>query len=125
MNENIKCHVDFTCLEHDCKTAVAFDLMEAIEDDKQILCPHCHHAYEFDKKLKEKLEKLLKLILSVREAESILGDVNVCVTVPGGSVKIPYPLLLTRLNTLITLNMGDQKVEFHLRIEPSSPETFK
>lgn len=125
MNEKIKCHMDFSCLQPDCKTPVAFDLIEAVEDDKQILCPNCHHAYEFDKELKGKLEKLLKLILAVREAESILGDVNVCVTTLSGSVKIPYPLLLTRLNTLITLNMGEQKVEFHLRIEPSSPETFK
>ncbi|HRU01137.1 MAG TPA: hypothetical protein P5239_05495, partial [Victivallales bacterium] len=104
---------------------VAFDLIEAIEDNKQILCKNCHCPYEFDTNLKEKLEKLLKLIIAVREAESILGDVNVCVSTPGGTVKIPYPLLLTRLNTLITLEMNGKKVEFHLRIEPSSPETFK
>ena len=38
---------------------------------------------------------------------------------------IPYALLLTRLNTLITLNYGGRSVDFHLRVEPSSPETFR
>ena len=37
-----------------------------------------------------------------RKAEDILGDSNVSVNVAGGEVKIPYALLLTRLNTLIT-----------------------
>ncbi len=125
MRDKIKCHVDFVCIEPDCKAPVAFNLMDAMEKDSQILCPSCHRPYEFEQGLKDKLGKLLKLILAVREAESILGDCNVSVSVPGGSVKIPYPLLLTRLNTLISLDMGGKKVEFHFRIEPTSPDTFK
>ena len=54
-----------------------------------------------------------------------LGDCNVAVAVPAGEVKIPYSLLLTRMNTMITLNLGDQKVDFHLWIEPSSADTFR
>ena len=69
--------------------------------------------------------KLERLILAVREAEPILGDCNVAVAVPAGEVKIPYALLLTRMNTMITLNLGDRKVDFHLWIEPSSPDTFR
>jgi hypothetical protein len=125
MREKIKCHVDFECLAPNCNTPVAFNLMDATEKDKQIICPSCHHAYEFEDDLKDKLTRLLKLILAVREAENILGDCNVSVNVPSGTVKIPYPLLLTRLNTLISLDMQGRKVDFHFRMEPSSADTFK
>ena len=68
---------------------------------------------------------MMELVSAIRQAEDILGDSNVSVNVAGGEVRIPYALLLTRLNTLITLNYGDRKVDFHLWIEPSSPETFR
>ena len=55
----------------------------------------------------------------------ILGDCKVSVNVAGGEVQIPYVLLLTRLNTIITLKLGDKDVDFHLWVEPSSPETFR
>jgi len=117
--------VDFECTGTECGGVVAFNLGDAVAKDFQVICPECHKSYEFDTSLKEKLTKLTELIVAVRKAESILGDCNVAVTVPGGTVKIPYALLLTRLNTMITLNIGDTDVDFHFRVEPSSPETFR
>ena len=117
--------VDFECLANDCPGVVAFNLSDALADEFQALCPKCHNSYQFDDSLKEKLNKLRELIVAVRKAEDILGDCNVAVTVPGGTVKVPYALLLTRLNTMITLNLGGRDVEFHFRVEPSSPETFR
>ena len=104
---------------------VKFNLMDLASDDFQVLCPKCHRPYAFDEALKTKLNKLKNLILVLRDAESILGDCNVAVTVPAGEVKIPYALLLTRLNTMITLNIGDKKVDFHIWIEPTSANTFR
>ena len=85
----------------------------------------CCALRKLNKQLKTKLNKLKNLILVLRDAESILGDCNVAVTVPAGEVKIPYALLLTRLNTMITLNLGEKKVDFHIRIEPASADTFR
>ena len=68
---------------------------------------------------------MLELVIALRNAEDILGDTSVSVNVAGGSVKLPYALLLTRLNTLISLEVGDEKMDFHLRVEPTSPETFR
>ena len=99
--------------------------MDLAADDFQVLCPKCHRPYAFDEALKSKLNKLKNLILVLRDAESILGDCNVAVTVPAGEVKIPYALLLTRLNTMITLKLGEKKVDFHIRIEPTSADTFR
>ncbi len=63
-------------------------------------------------------------MISGDEAD-ILGNCDVAVNVDGKSVKIPYVLLLTRLNTIVSLSVGDKKVDFHFRVEPASPDTFK
>ena len=123
--EKSKAQIDFICMEPDCGAVIKFDLMELAKDDFQTLCPKCHTPYQFNAGLRDKFGKLQKLIEALREAEPILGDCNVAVTVPGGEVKVPYALLLTRLNTMISLKLGDKKVDFHLWIEPSSANTFR
>jgi hypothetical protein len=120
-----KAQVDFLCMESGCDGIVKFNLVDVAQKGFQTLCPKCHKPYELEPELQDKFQKLLMLIGALREAEPILGDCNVSVTVPGGEVKIPYALLLTRLNTMISLKLGDRKVDFHLWIEPSSPETFR
>ncbi len=123
--EKSKAQLDFICAEPGCDAVVKFDLVEVAKDDFQTLCPKCHKPYQFNTELRDKLVKLHNLVLVLRQTESILGDCNVAVSVPGGEVKIPYALLLTRLNTMISLNVGDRKVDFHLRIEPASTDTFR
>ena len=121
-----KAQIDFHCLDDSCGGVVKFNLAEVCNKDFQAVCPKCHRAYALDESLQDKLGRMLKLVAAIREAEDILGDSSVAVTVAGAQeVKIPYALLLTRLNTLITLNFGDRKVDFHLWIEPSSADTFR
>lgn len=123
---NVKmAEVDFECFEDDCNGLIKFNLKDALADDFQAICQQCHRSYAVDEGLKEKLHKLCELIIAVRKAEDILGDCNVAVTVPGKTVKIPYALLLTRLNTMITLQVGGKDVDFHFRVEPASPDTFR
>ena len=120
-----KAQIDFHCLEDDCREVVKFNLSDIASRDFQAVCPKCHKAYQLDDSLKDKLTRMLELVQSIRRAEDILGDAMVSVNVAGGNVQIPYVLLLTRLNTLITLDFGDKKVDFHLWIEPSSQDTFR
>lgn len=123
---NVKmAEVDFECFKGECKGLITFNLKDALNDDFQAVCQECHCSYAFDGMLKEKLQKLCDLIIAVRKAEGILGDCNVAVTVAGQTVKVPYALLLTRLNTMINLKVGDKDVDFHFRVEPASPETFR
>ena len=68
---------------------------------------------------------MLNLVSVIRESEDLLGDAVISVNVAGGSVQIPYAMMLTRLNTVITLDLGDSKTDFHLRVEPSGAETFR
>ena len=120
-----KAQVDFHCLDDECQNVISFNLAEVIQKDFQAVCKKCHKTYSFDAQVQDKLTRMLQLVAAVRNAEDILGDSNVSVNVAGGSVKIPYALLLTRLNTLVTLEMGGKKVDFHLWIAPSSADTFR
>ena len=123
--KDLKAKVDFKCVEAGCDGLICMTLLDAAEPDFQAVCPSCHRPYQFDDGITEKLRKLRELIVAIRRSESILGDCKVAVTVPGGTVKIPYPLLLTRLNTIVTLDLQGRKVDFHFMVEPSSSETFR
>lgn len=122
---SLAAQLDFECLEKDCGTTIRFDLMSLEKNDRQVACPACHRPYRFDKSFVAKLEKLRQLVLAVREAEEIIGDCNVGVATPAGEVKLPYRLLLTRLNTLISLKAFDQVIDFTFRVEPLSEATFR
>ncbi len=124
-NLDAKAQIDFKCIQEGCNGIVKFNLIDVVKDRFQVPCPKCHNPYSFDKQLRDKLMRMRNLIIAIRQAEDIISDCNVAVTVPGGEVKVPYALLLTRLNTMITLNLGDKKVDFHLWVEPASPDTFR
>ena len=96
-----------------------------LKKDGLITCPHCYRQYSFsDSGFIDKLQKLKNLLIAVKEAEDILGDVNVGVNTVAGSAKIPYRLLLTRMNTVITLDVGGQKIDFNFRVEPAKSGDF-
>lgn len=120
-----KAQIDFHCFEPGCDAVVKFNLADIASRDFQAVCPRCHRAYALDDTLRDKLGRMLELINAIRNSEDILGDSIVSVNVAGGEVRIPYALLLTRLNTLITLEVGGRRTDFHLWIEPSSPDTFR
>ena len=120
-----RAQIDFKCFVDGCHGVVKFNLADIGGRDFQAVCPECHRAYTLASELRDKLRRMLELINALRSSEDILGDSVVSVNVAGGEVRIPYALLLTRLNTLITLELDGKKVDFHLWIEPSSPDTFR
>ncbi|MFO7821625.1 MAG: hypothetical protein R6V56_06200 [Lentisphaeria bacterium] len=114
--------VDFICLDDDCESVIKFNILDLEESNGRVTCPVCHREYDFDRPFLQKLERLRNLILSVREAEDLLGDVNVAITTSTDEVRIPYRLLLTRLNTIISIDIGGRQVDFNFRIEPLNEE---
>jgi len=116
--------VDFACLDEECNSPVCFNVMELRESKGRVSCAACHRGYDFEPDFLDKLERLRGLIVAVTNAEDILGSVNVAVTTPAGEVKVPYRLLLTRLNTIISLDIGDRIVDFNFRIEPLKNGAF-
>ena len=120
-----KAVIEFKCSNSDCGSFVSFTLADVSEKGFQAVCPECHRPYELDDDLRSKLSRMLNLVSVIRESEDLLGDAVISVNVAGGSVQIPYAMMLTRLNTVITLDLGDSKTDFHLRVEPSGAETFR
>lgn len=120
-----KAQIDFQCLDDKCDGIIKFTLADIADSDFQTVCRKCYRTYELDGQLREKLLKMLTLITTLREVEDILGDCKISVNVADGEVKIPYALLLTRLNTMISLKIGDRTIDFHLRVEPGAEETFR
>ena len=125
--QNLKssARLDFHCFADGCDGTVKFDVKQVADPGFQAVCPTCHRAYALDAALRDKLTRMMELIGAIRECEDILGDSVVSVNVAGGEVRIPYALLLTRLNTMISLELGGRKTDFHLWVEPSGPQTFR
>ncbi len=116
--EKLRAQVDFICIDETCKAVIDFNVMQLEAKAGLISCPKCHRQYQFDDEFIDKLRRLRTLILAVQDAADILGDIDVAVQTPSHEVKVPYNLLLTRLNTMITLELGGRAVEFNFRIEP-------
>ncbi|NOY80241.1 MAG: hypothetical protein GXP31_04460 [Kiritimatiellaeota bacterium] len=117
--------VDFVCADEECQATVRFNLMGLRESKGRVSCAECHREYRFDRAFIEKLERFRRLILALQEAEDILGDASIAVSTPMGEVKVPYRLLLTRLNTSISLDMGDRRADFNFRVEPLNNGSFR
>lgn len=109
--------VEFICVQDKCDGTVTFKML-ALNNGDKVFCPKCNNEYVFNCELITKLQKFSDLIHAVRESSDILGSTNVSINVNGHSVKIPYRLLLTRLNTVLTLRIGDREIHFRYRVEP-------
>jgi len=118
----LKALVDFECLDTDCAATVQCDLMDLENSKGKIACPVCRRPYHFDKAFRDKLRRFRELLVAIRNAEDLLGDASVGITTAIGEERIPYRLLLTRLNTAITLSVGDRHVDFRFRVEPHNGE---
>ena len=112
-----QCKVEFSCIKDSCGNPVSFVLTE-IEKDGTIVCGKCGKSYSFHPDFVEKMKRFTRLVEAVQDARDILGNTNVAIQVKGNEVKIPYRLLLTRMNTLITLKMDDGELTFRFRAEP-------
>ncbi len=109
--------IEFICLGESCRNIIPISVLK-IENSKNVVCKKCGKKYIFNEELIGKIKKFEKLIITVREAEDILGNTNVGIHLDGHEVKLPYRLLLTRMNTLLTLDIGGQEFTFRFRVEP-------
>ena len=118
-NIELRAHVDFICVDETCKEVVKFNVMELEQSKGVVQCENCRREYQFDKEFIDKLRRLRDLVFAVQNAADILGDINVAVQTPSHEVKVPYSLLLTRLNTMISMDVGNgNNIDFNFRIEP-------
>lgn len=115
--------MEFQCVKDKCGSVISFSVSE-IEKDRRLKCGACGNEYVFNADLITKIRKFENLIKAVKDAEDILGNTNVGISVKGHTVKVPYRLLLTRLNTSLTLKIGAEELVFHFRVEPLKEENY-
>lgn len=109
--------IEFRCVNENCKEILSFCML-AVGDGTTVRCAGCGKEYVFNGALRDKFRKFARLVAAVREAEDILGQTNVGLDIMGHSVQVPYRILLTRMNTFLTLDIGGTKFNFRLRVEP-------
>lgn len=101
-----------------CQGSVEFSVF-ALEQNEKAVCPTCHKTYNFnDETLKRQLRKFSALCAQLIDSEEILSHTAVGIDVGEHHVKVPFKLLLTRFNSCLELEVGDQPVTIYFRIEP-------
>lgn len=109
--------LQFGCQE--CQHPIQFSVFE-LEKAKELKCAGCGMTYNFaDEVLRRQLAKFEKLCEQIRASEEILSNTSVGVSVGEKEVKIPYKLLLSRLNSTLDLMVGDRPLTITFRIEPA------
>ncbi len=112
--------MEFECVS--CSRPVSFSITDMKGQQErgliELLCGGCGKKFVFDAKLSDQLQRFHALILAVQNAKDIIGNIHVGIEVGDRSVKIPYRLLLTRMNPTVRLDIGGQETHFKFRVEP-------
>lgn len=110
--------LQFNCQK--CKAPVNFSIFELENSEEGVVCPECGLVYDFsDEILRRQLSKFEKLCLQIQESEEILSNTSIGIYLGDREIKIPYKILLSRLNSVLDLQMGGQPLKITFRIEPA------
>lgn len=102
-----------------CQHPIQFSVFK-IEKEESVKCPDCGLQYDFsDDILLRQLRKFENLCRQIQLSEEILSNTSVGIYIGDREVKIPYKLLLTRLNSTLDLLVGDHPLTITFRIEPT------
>lgn len=110
--------LEFTC--QNCENPVCFTIFALDKEETKITCEKCNQVYELgDPVLLRQLKKFTALCKQLVESEEILSSTSVGIDIGEHHVKIPYKILLTRLNPVLDLVIGETPLTIKFRIEPT------
>lgn len=110
--------LQFSC--QSCHHPVCFSLFELEQGGWQVRCSQCDVSYDFNEvDLRRQLRKFEALCRQIHESEEILSNTSVGVHIGDREIKIPFKILLSRLNSTLDLMMGDAPIRITFRIEPA------
>jgi hypothetical protein len=108
-----------------CQHSVEFSVFELEKIGNKIKCKGCGLIYDFnDETLKRQLRLFENLCRQIQLSEEILSDTSVGVFVGDREIKIPFKILLSRLNSSLRLTMGNQPFNISFRLEPTTDFAF-
>ncbi len=107
----------FRC--EDCDQPVTFSVVDLDKHHSNIVCEHCSKEYALsDPTLKRQLTKFEALCRQIAESEEILGNAAIGIDVGPHHIKVPYKILLSRLNSSLELTLGSRPLTIEFRMEP-------
>ena len=110
--------LEFDC--HSCGNPVSFSVFELDQPQCKVECEECKQSYKLeDEVLMRQLTKFTALCKQLIESEEILSTAAVGIDVGEHHVKVPFKILLTRLNPVLDLVIGDRPFSIRFRIEPT------
>lgn len=112
-----KSTLQFDCQK--CEQPIHFSIFELDGPNGTLCCSNCNKKYAFkDEILNRQLKKFEALCRQIADSEEILGDTAIGIDIGEHHVKVPYKLLLTRLNSCLDLMIGDKPLSISFRLEP-------
>lgn len=110
--------LEFHC--QSCQAPVNFSIFDLDKKEGEINCPNCSVIYDFSEdNLKRQLKKFEGLCCQIQNSEEILSNTSIGIYIGDKEVKIPFKILLTRLNSTLDLMIGDKPLTIRFRIEPT------
>ncbi len=110
--------LQFKC--QNCEKNISFSIFELENSEEEIVCTGCNTSYDFnDETLKRQLSKFEKLCMQIQQSEEILSNTSIGVYLGDREIKIPYKILLARLNSTLDLIVGNKPLTIVFRIEPT------
>jgi len=102
-----------------CEAPILFSVLNRGDFDGVIPCPKCGKKYAFDDEtLLRHLRQFEALCRQIHASEEILGGTSIAIDIGSHHVKVPFNILLTRLSSVIDLNIGGKKFSVAFRVEP-------
>lgn len=109
--------LEFSC--QNCHSAVAFSVLDRAHFEELLVCEGCGKKYLFDDEtLLGHLQQFEALCRQIHASHEILGDTAIAIDVGRHHVKVPFNILLTRLSSVLELEMNGQKAIITFRVEP-------
>ena len=110
-------NLEFNCITDDCGNTVQFGIFD-ISKAYITTCSKCGAEYKFDKDLLRKIMQFENLCRVITQSEEILSETHVSIDVAGHNVKIPFRLLMTRLNSQLDLDINGKQLKIKFRLMP-------
>lgn len=102
-----------------CTAPILFSVLDRENFDSIVPCPKCGKKYAFeDESLLRHLRQFESLCRQIHASEEILGGTSIAIDVGSHHVKVPFNILLTRLSSVIDLEVGGKKFSVAFRVEP-------
>jgi transcription elongation factor Elf1 len=109
--------LQFHCQE--CESPILFSVLDREHFNKIVPCSSCGRKYAFDdESLLKHLRQFEALCRQIHASEAILGSCAIAIDVGSHHVKVPFNILLTRLSSVLELNINGKKSVICFRVEP-------